>query len=38
MNKFAAAVMTACLMCAGSVVYAQDAMSKDAMSKDEMKK
>ena len=32
MNKLAAALISACLMCAGSVVYAQDAMSKDAMS------
>ena len=34
MNKLAAALISACLMCAGSAVYAQDAMSKDAMSHD----
>ena len=38
MNKLATALMTACLVCAGSAVYAQDAMSKDAMSKDAMSK
>jgi pentapeptide MXKDX repeat protein len=43
MNKIATAVMSACLMCAVSSVYAQDAMKKDdasgsAMSHDAMKK
>ena len=36
MNKFVAVVISACLMGAGSAVYAQDAMPKDAMSKDAM--
>ena len=36
MTKLAAALISACFMCAGSAVYAQDAMSKDAMSKDAM--
>ena len=38
MNKLAAALISAFLMCAGSAVYAQDAMSKDAMSHDAMSK
>ena len=36
MNKIAAALVSAFLMCTGSAVYAQDAMSKDAMSHDAM--
>ena len=32
MNKLAAGLISAFLMCAGAAVYAQDAMSKDAMS------
>lgn len=35
MNKLAAALISACLMCAGSVAYAQDTMKKDAMSQDD---
>ena len=31
MTKLAAVLMSAYLMCAGSAVYAQAAMSKDAM-------
>ena len=37
MNKLVTALLTTCLVFAGSAVYVQDAMSKDAMSKDAMK-
>ena len=38
MNKIAAALVSSFLLCAGSAVNAQDAMSKDAMSHDTMSK
>lgn len=37
MNRLTAALISACLMCAGSVAYAQDMMNKDAMSRGAMK-